>query len=91
MLFQNLLDINVGFEVARTDAIGSKPEFLIEDCISLVSSVHVLVDHGHRHDEVDVKMVDDVDEQAKGDDETRVFEVCQLNVHGSELNAPSDT
>ena len=53
-------------------------------------SVHVLIDHAYGHDEVDVKVINDVDDEAQGHDEARVLEVGQLDVHCSEFNTPSN-
>lgn len=55
-----------------------------------MSPVHVLVDHGHWHDEIDVIVIDHVDQETQCHDEASVLEVCQLYVHGSELDAPSN-
>lgn len=53
-------------------------------------SLHVFIDLADGHDEVDIKMVDHVDDEAQGNDEARVLEVCELDVHCAELDAPPD-
>lgn len=52
--------------------------------------IHVFVNLANRHDEVDVKVIDNVDNEAEGNDETGVLKVCELNVHRAEFNSPSD-
>ena len=55
-----------------------------------MSALHVLVDEGDRQDEVQVEGVDNVSDHADTHRKCRIFEICQLNVHGSELHAPAN-
>lgn len=52
--------------------------------------VHVIIDHAYGQDEVDVKVIDEVDDEAQSHDEACVLEVGQLDVHCSEFNTPSN-
>lgn len=89
-LFQSGLKVSCSWKICLLDAICIEPELLIQYRISLVRSFHVLIDLGNRHNKVDVEVVDHIDDEAEGDDEACVFEVCKLDVHSAELNAPSN-
>jgi len=88
------LKIILGFislsEVRFLDTVSVEPEFLIENSISVVGSLHVFIGEGDWDDEVNIIVVDNVDNQADGYDEASVFKVCKLNVHCTELNSPSN-
>lgn len=55
-----------------------------------MSSLHVFINKSDGHDEVNVEMIDDIYDEAHHDDQTGVFEVCHLDVHGSELYSPAN-
>ena len=52
--------------------------------------IHIFINLAYWHNEVDIEVIDDVDYEAEGNDEARVLEICQLDVHGAELYAPPD-
>ena len=49
--------------------------------------MHVI---GDWDDKIYVKMVDYIGDEAQGHDQAGVLKICELDVHGSELNPPSD-
>ena len=53
-------------------------------------SLHVFVAHGDWNHKVDVKMIQYVDNEAKQHNQTCVLKVGQLDIHGAELNTPTD-
>lgn len=53
-------------------------------------SAHVLVYERDRENKVQVERVHDVGDEADADCQSSILEVRQLDVHRSELNAPSD-
>ena len=55
-----------------------------------MSTLHVLVDEGDRQDEVQVEGVYQVGDHAEAHRQCRILEICQLDVHGSELHAPAN-
>ena len=72
------------------DAVNIEPKLLVQDAISLVRPVHVLVDHAYGHDEVNIEVVDHIHDHAQRNNQARVFEVGQLDVHRSKLHSPAD-
>ena len=73
-----------------TDTTCVEPEFLVKKCISVVSSLHVGICFSNWDNEINIKMVNDVDNQTKHNDETSVFKVSKLDIHCSKFNSPSD-
>ena len=55
-----------------------------------MGEIHVFVNLGNWHDEVDIEVINYIDNEAEGNDEARVLKVGELNVHCAELNSPSD-
>ena len=55
-----------------------------------MSPFHVLVDELDGKHKVQVKCVDDVRNHADAHRQRCVFKVCQLDIHRSEFNAPSN-
>mmetsp|Transcript_5437 Transcript_5437/g.9172 ORF Transcript_5437/g.9172 Transcript_5437/m.9172 type:complete len:339 (+) Transcript_5437:1060-2076(+) len=55
-----------------------------------MSTLHVNVGERDGNDEVNVEVVDHVGDQPQQNDETRIFEVGHLNVHGAELDPPAN-
>lgn len=55
-----------------------------------MGSLHVLISKGDWDDEVNIIVVDNIDNQANGYYEASIFEVCELNIQGTELNSPSN-
>jgi len=90
VFFENTLNIDFIFKVGSLNAVGVEPEFLIQDGISLVSSLHVFINFRNWHDEVYVEVVDHVHQESQSNNEASVLEIGQLNVHGSEFHAPTD-
>ena len=71
--------------------VGSEEKLLFSYCISLMSSIEVLLEFGDRNVEIDVLIFmknsgDDVNENAV----SRILVSSQGNFHGSELNSPPD-
>ena len=56
----------------------------------MVSPLHILIDEGDRQDEVEVECADDVGNHTDAYSEGSIFEVCDLDVHGAELDTPAD-
>lgn len=52
--------------------------------------IHIFIHLGYWHNEVDIKVIDYVDDQTEGNNEARVLEISQLDVHRAELHAPPD-
>ena len=73
-----------------SDEVSVEPELLLKDSVSKVSSLHVLVLQGNGQNQVQVEVVNYVSQKSDCDDEAHVLEVCHLDVHGPELNPPSD-
>jgi len=71
-------------------AVCIEPELLIKNSISVVRSLHVLISKGDWDNEINVIVVDNIDNQANGYYEASIFEVCELNIQGTELNSPSN-
>ena len=67
-----------------------EPKFLVEKPISQMSSFHILVDQGHRNDEIKVKSVDDVGNHTSHDSQSGILKVSDRYVHRSELDSPAD-
>jgi hypothetical protein len=76
--------------VISLDAVEFDPELLVEDGISLVGSLHVLIGKADWDNEVDVEVVHNIDHQSQQHNQTRVLEVSKLDVHGPELHSPPD-
>lgn len=73
-----------------TDTTCVEPEFLVKKRISVVSSLHVGICFSNWDNEINIKMVNDIDNQTKHNDETSVFKVSKLDIHCSKFNSPSD-
>lgn len=55
-----------------------------------MSSLHVFIGHCNRDDEIYVKVVDHISDKSEGNDQAGVLKISQLDVHGPELNSPTD-
>jgi hypothetical protein len=73
-----------------SNAVCLKPELLVDNCVSKMSSLHVVISHSDRDDEIYVEVVNNIRDQTKGNDQAGVLKVSQLDVHGPELNSPTD-
>jgi hypothetical protein len=67
-----------------------KPEFLIDDAISGMCAIHVIINLGYWHDKIDVIVIRKVHYHSQENNHGSVFEVRELNIHGSEFNSPVD-
>ena len=56
----------------------------------MVRSFHIGVRIRNRQNEIDIKVVDNIGDKPKQNNEASVFKIGKLNVQGSELNPPSD-
>jgi hypothetical protein len=70
--------------------IGVKPILFFENSIPMMRSVHVFVYQSNWHNKVDIKIIDDVNQQAKKYDECCILVVSELNIHGPKFNSPSN-
>ena len=50
--------INILLKVRFLNAVCFEPEFLVEDSVPLVGSLHILINFGDWHYEVNIKMID---------------------------------
>jgi hypothetical protein len=55
-----------------------------------MSSFHIFIRESDGHNEIDVKLVDHVCDQAQGHDEASIFKICQLYIHRSKFYSPPD-
>ena len=55
-----------------------------------MSSVHVDVHHGKRHEEIHVKGVHHIIQHPEDNNQTGILKVGELNVHSPELYSPSN-
>lgn len=76
--------------LASRQNIHFEPELLFRGSVNQVSSLHVFINLRDWHQEVQVEMVHNIVDHSKEDDECCVFEVCQLDVHRSELDSPAN-
>ena len=55
-----------------------------------MSSLHVGICFANWDNEVNVKVVNDIDNQAEQNNKTCVFKVCELDIHCSKFYSPPD-
>lgn len=53
-------------------------------------SLHVIISHRDRDDEVDVKVIDHIGNQTKSDNQACVLKIGQLDIHRSKFNSPTN-
>ena len=85
-MFENVVPV----ALSGRENVDLKPELLFQDGIHLVCAVHVLVDLRDGHEEVKVKVIDDVVHQAKKHNQRCILKISQLYVHGPEFYSPAD-
>jgi len=76
--------------IISSDTISLNPEFVFENGISIMSSIHVLVTFGNRDNEINIEMVDDIDNEAESHSIGGVLEIGKLDIHCSKFNSPSN-
>jgi len=85
-----LLKCVCGISLNIADAVCIEPEFLWNCGISEMSSVHVFIWLCNWDKEIYIEMVDHIGDETHHYNETGVLEISDLDIHGSELDPPSD-
>lgn len=70
--------------------VGTEPEAFVQDGITVVRLVHVVVDLGEGDVEVQIVLEDDAVEKNEKDSKRSILELGQLDIHRPELHAPAD-
>ena len=58
-----------------SNAVCLKPELLVDNCVSEMSSLHVVISHRDRDDEIYVEVVNHIRDQTKNNDQAGVLKV----------------
>jgi hypothetical protein len=77
-------------ELLRKENVFPKIELLGPERIAMLSPLHVLIDLGNRHIEVEIQAQDRPREKNDEHREGSVLEIGHLNLHGSEFYSPTD-